>query len=177
MVINGQEYADREEAGKALMSAVHGNISTDMVEIGSYRGFTLATEVNFGGRMLYLKGEMIHRAEMGTDPRGNILRLDHALDKMPERLKAVEAQLANILEQQKAAKAEVGKPFPQEEELKQKSARLAILDAQLNIGGGPVLDEPAIAKSERPSVLSKLKEPPPVRGTPDKPFRKEMEAR
>ena len=177
MVVNGQEYTDREEAGKALLSAVGATTSTEMVDIGSYRGFTLATEVRFFSRELVLKGEMIHRAEMGTDPRGSILRLDHALDKMPGRLKAVEAQLANIHEQIKAAKAEVGKPFPHEDELRRKSARLAELDAQLNIDGGPVQGEQEIAKSERPSVLTKLKEPLPVRGTTDKPIRKNMEER
>lgn len=72
--------------------------------------------------------------ELGTDARGNITRIDNSLDRLPENLENWQTKLANLLQQQEAAKAEVGKPFPQEEELRLKSARLAELDAELNIG-------------------------------------------
>lgn len=81
-------------------------------------------------------------------------------------------QLENLYNQQAAAKAEVGKPFPQERELAEKTARLIELDMELNLDS----KGQAIAKSDRPSVLDKLKAPP-VRGTPDKPHKKEMEVR
>ena len=66
---------------------------------------------------LLLKGEMTHRAVLGTDPRGNLIRIDNALAQMPQRLDATKAQLDNLYQQQAVAKEEVGKPFPYEEEL------------------------------------------------------------
>lgn len=109
--------------------------------------------------------------------RGNLVRIENALDKMPERLRSVQEQLENLYNQQAAAKAEVGKPFPQEQELAAKTARLIELDMELNLDGkGQPQPEQAIAKSARPSVLDRLKAPP-VHGAPEKPHKKEMEAR
>ena len=126
---------------------------------------------------LTLKGQMTHRVELGSDARGNLVRIENALDKMPERLRSVQEQLENLYNQQAAAKAEVGKPFPQEQELAAKTARLIELDMELNLDGkGQPQPEQAIAKSTRPSVLDRLKAPP-VHGTPEKPHKKEMEAR
>ena len=121
-------------------------------------------------------GEMTHRTPLGTDPLGALARIDHALDKMPERLEIVKSQLENLFEQRDAAKAEVGKPFPREDELKEKSARLAELDVLLNIDGGPRQTEQIVAKSARPSVLENLKRPLPPREKPhDKPKRSRQE--
>ena len=84
---------------------------------------------------LLLKGQMTHRATLGTDPRGNLTRIDNALAQMPQRLEAAKAQLDNLYQQQAAAKEEVGKPFLYEEELRSKNARLVELDTLLNIDG------------------------------------------
>ena len=135
MVVQGQTFTDKEEAGKALLSAYMAGNTAEMVEIGSYRGFTMFTEVCSFQRELVLKGEMTHRTALGMDPVGALVRIDHTLDKMPERLEAVRTQLENLFDQREAAKAEVGKPFPREDELKEKSARLAELDVLLNIDG------------------------------------------
>ena len=106
-----------------------------------------------------------------------MLRIENALDRTPDRLRAVQAQLENLYNQQEAAKAEVGKPFPQEQELAEKTARLVELDLILNLDGkGRNQPEQAIAKTNRPSVLDKLKTPP-VHSAPDKPHKKEMEVR
>ena len=94
------------------------------------------TEVRNFQRELVLKGEMTHRTTLGIDPTGALIRIDHTLDKIPERLAAVKSQLDDLFAQREAAKAEIGKPFPREDELKEKSARLAELDVLLNIGGG-----------------------------------------
>lgn len=83
--------------------------------------------------VLTLKGEMAYRVTLGTDPRGNILRIDNALSTIPERMSKAQDELDNLLRQQEAAKQEVGKPFAQEAELREKSARLAELDAELNM--------------------------------------------
>ena len=132
--IQGMKYTDRTEAGTALMDAVQSITDTDPVAIGSYRGFALAAKFTGFQHKLSLKGAVAYQVEMGEDPRGNLIRLDNALEKIPERLKDYGTTLANLLQQQEAAKAEVGKPFQFEEELRLKSARLAELDAELNIG-------------------------------------------
>ena len=177
MVVQGITFTDKQEAGKAVLSALKEITSGELTEIGSYRGFTLSTEVSGFQRELVLKGEMTHRTPVGTDPVGALVRMDHALDKMPERLKMVQAQLQNLYEQREATKAEVGKSFPREDELKEKSARLAALDMQLNISGGPRPMED-IAKSERHSVLDSLNRPRPSRersADKDKPKRSRQE--
>ena len=162
--ILGIEFDDltRQEAaqaGAALLEACKEVKDTEPVMIGSYRGFTMSVSVSLFKHKLALKGEMTHEADLGLDVRGNLLRIDNALEKMPERLAMIKAQLDNLFAQQEAAKAEVGKPFPQEDELRQKSARLAELDALLNIDGGHRHEEQAIAKCARPSVLDGLKRP------------------
>ena len=80
-----------------------------------------------------LQGALSHRTDAGTDARGNILRLDNALANMPQRQEDAKARLENARNQLASAKQELGKPFPQEAELKTKSARLAELDAELNL--------------------------------------------
>ena len=176
MVVQGDTFTDKEEAGKALLAAyMAGNIA-ELVEIGSYRGFTMFTEVRCFQRELVLKGAMTHRTTLGMDPVGALVRIDHTLDKMPERLAAGRTQLENLFDQREAARAEVGKPFPREDELKEKSARLAELDVLLNIDGSHSQGEQAIAKSARPSVLDGLKRPlPPREKAPDIPKRTHQE--
>lgn len=108
-----------------------------------------------------MQGKLRHQATLGSDPRGNLIRLDNALAQMPQRLKTFQTQLEDTYHQQEAAKAELGKPFPYEEELKDKTARLIFLDAELNLdankGSQP---EEIVAKSARPSVLDKLRSQP-----------------
>lgn len=132
--IQGSTYTDRTQAGTALMDAVQDITDTEPMTIGSYRGFALAAKSNGFHHRLSLKGSVAYQVEMGEDPRGNLIRLDNALEKLPERLEEYEKTLANLLQQQEAAKAEFGKPFQYEEELRIKSARLAELDTELNIG-------------------------------------------
>ena len=140
------------------------------------------TELADDGETILVPGEKSRNteeveAESISYARGNLVRIENALDKMPERLRSVQEQLENLYNQQAAAKAEVGKPFPQEQELAAKTARLIELDMELNLDGkGQPQPEQAIAKSTRPSVLDRLKAPP-VHGAPEKPHKKEMEAR
>lgn len=105
------------------------------MELGNYRGFHMSLALSsFGNEyMLTLRGQMAHVVALGTDPRGNILRIDNALSTIPERLEKAQTELDNLQKQQEAAKQEAGKPFAQEAELKEKSARLAELDAALNM--------------------------------------------
>ena len=102
------------------------------------------------------------------------------LEKIPERMRATQAQLENFIQQQEAAKAEVGKPFPQEQELRDKTARLVELDMELNLDGHdqaqPIQESEDVAKSARPSVLDKLKRPP-INATGERKTTHEMEGR
>jgi len=174
MEIRGDLLTDKENAGAALLDACKEVKTSDPVQIGSYRGYAMSVEFSAWKQeyTLLLKGQMTHRATLGTDPRGNLTRIDNALAQMPQRLEAAKAQLDNLHQQQAAAKEEVGKPFLYEEELRSKNARLVELDTLLNIDGkgqGQAHTESAVAQSTRPSVLDHLKRPVPPRSTDKKP--------
>ena len=162
MFIRGDTLTDKDNAGAAILEACKEVKGTEATEIGSYRGFTMSLSFEGFHHQLTLKGEMSYKVELGPDARGNLTRIDNALAGMPDRLKAVRAQLDNLYQQQAAAKAELGKPFPQEAELQQKSARLAELNALLDMDGSKAAPQQVakrLAKSERPSVLDGLKAP------------------
>ena len=171
MEINGVTFSDKAEAGKALIAACKELQPGETKETGSYRGFAVSISRSqmFEKTQMTLKGEMTHLVDLGEDILGNLIRMDNALEKMPERLRAVEVGIQTLQQQMSAAKAELGKPFPQEAELQAKSARLIELDAALNIDRGAPPAEQAVAKSARPSVLEGLKRPLPPREKNDKP--------
>ena len=125
-----------------------------------YRGFKM--ELSFDSfqkeYQVLLKGEMTHRVPIGTSAAGNIQRLDNALAGIPARLEKAEQQLDNLSSQQEAAQAELGKPFPQEAELAEKSARLAELDALLNMDDRGNDDPDREKTTEKPSVLAELRD-------------------
>ena len=163
MTVLADELTDKDNAGAALIEAAKKATGLDPVEVGTYRGFTMSVTLeDFGKKyVLTMQGRLKHQAILGSDPRGNLIRLDNALAQMPQRLKAFQTQLDETFHQQEAAKAELGKPFPFEEELRDKTARLIFLDAELNLDankGGQT--EQVIAKSARPSVLDKLRSQP-----------------
>ena len=179
MEVKGDLLTDKDNAGAALLEAFKDAKGLEPVPIGSYRGFSMSLTVeNFGKDfILTLKGRMSHRVELGKDARGNLVRIDNALAQMPERYKTVQGRLENVQAQLATAKAELGKPFPQEAELKEKSARLAELNAELNIDDQTPMEQAAenvVAK--RPSVLGKLKAPC-VHGAGEKKKSHEQEAR
>lgn len=179
MEVKGDLLTDKDNAGAAILEAFKDAKGLEPVPIGSYRGFSMSLTVeNFGKDfILTLKGRMSHRVELGKDARGNLVRIDNALAQMPERYKTVQGRLENVQAQLATAKAELGKPFPQEAELKEKSARLAELNAELNIDDRTPMEQAAenvVAK--RPSVLGKLKAPS-VHGAGEKKKSHEQEAR
>ena len=179
MEVKGDFLTDKDNAGAAILEAFKDAKGLEPVPIGSYRGFSMSLTVeNFGKDfILTLKGRMSHRVELGKDARGNLVRIDNALAQMPERYKTVQGRLENVQAQLATAKAELGKPFPQETELKEKSARLAELNAELNIDDRTPMEQAAenvVAK--RPSVLGKLKAPC-VHGAGEKKKSHEQEAR
>ena len=168
MEVKGDLLTDKDNAGAAILEAFKDAKGMEPVPIGSYRGFAMSLTVEDFGRdfILTLKGKMNHRVTLGKDARGNLTRIDNALNAMPDRLQNVQNTLDALTAQMETAKAELGKPFPQEDELRTKSARLAELNAELNIDDRTPMeqmaeDAPAVqsAKAERPSVLAKLKAP------------------
>ena len=138
MVINGVAHAEKEPASKALLEAckeVKGR-NTEY-PVGEYMGFKMSLQYeSFGQQInLLMRGAMTYKIELGTDALGNITRINNALDKLPERLDGAKSTLENLNKQSEAAKVELSKPFEQEAELAEKEARLALLNADLNIDG------------------------------------------
>ena len=165
MTVRGDVLTDTEHAGAALVDAFKEVKGLEPVQIGSYRGFQMSLTLEDFGRdyVLTLKGQMTHRVTLGKDPRGNLTRIDNALNGMSDRLTVVRDKLDSLYAQMETAKSELGKPFPQEEELRVKSARLAELNIELNIDDKTPLEQmaeevprAAIAKSAKSSVLQKL---------------------
>ena len=176
MTIKGVTYDEKKTAGERLALACSELPNAEEKVIGSYRGFELSLRFDTfrSEYQALLKGQRKYTVPLGTDPLGNIIRLDNSLNSFPERITAAENELATLHQQQAAAQIEVEKPFPQEEELAEKSARLAELNAQLDVDEKShepeQEEEPDEDAPRRPSVLAALEEksdkPEPV-----KPFR------
>lgn len=135
MTVGNKFIMDKEEAGKAILVACKDAAKGAPIEFGSYRGLPMRVQFDsfINKFVLTLHGAVSHPMEVGNDARGNITRLDNAIAQIPKRLAATTEHLATVRQQIEAAKAEAGKPFPQEAELRTKSARLAELDAELNM--------------------------------------------
>lgn len=157
MEVNGHVFVEKAEAGEAILEACKTYQGLEPVPLGNYRGFQMELCFDSFAKefQIALKGEMTHRVDLGNSGSGNIQRLDNALAGIPARLEKSEQQLESLISQQEAAKAEVGKPFPQESELAQKSARLAELDAILNMDDQT--EEKEHGTDEKPSVLIELR--------------------
>ena len=179
MTIKGMVYDDKKAAGERLLLARQEMPNADMMLLGTYRGFEL--NIRFDSfkneHQAVLRAELSYPVLLGDDARGNITRLDNAIDNFADRIADAENALQNLEQQKQAAEVEVAKPFAQEEELTEKSARLAELNALLNIDRDrsssqdtPEESEETEAPTTRPSVLAALGEktnqPEPV-----KPFR------
>ena len=174
MTIKGVTYDEKKTAGERLVLACSELPNAEEKVIGSYRGFELSLRFD-AFRTEYqalLKEQRKYTVPLGTDPLGNIIRLDNSLNNFPERITAAENELDTLHQQQAAAQIEVEKPFPQEEELAEKSARLAELNAQLDVDekSHDTEEEQPDEDAPRHSVLAALEEksdkPEPV-----KPFR------
>ena len=166
MEVLGHTFSDKEDAGKAILEAVKTVVDMKSVRIGHYRGFEMSLELSAFGReyILTLRGRMAHFTTLGSDPRGNIQRIDNTLGSMESRLKTVQDQIATLQKEQEAAKEEIAKPFAQEDELREKSARLIELDTLLDIGKGspevmPEGGEPEAMEAAVPDTAQGTREP------------------
>lgn len=136
MKIGNKVFYDKKEAGTALIDICRNVKQSNMaVTVGEYQGFQI--RVFFDSFLskftISLKGSLSHEVEIGTDPFGNLQRLNNALEAMPVQLTEAQQKLANVEHQMKTAEAEVTKPFAQEQDLKEKLERLNVLNALLNM--------------------------------------------
>ena len=156
LTVGSNTIMDKEQAGTAILKtcqeAAHGQVAP----IGSYRGFALSVQYDsFANRFqMLLQGSLTHRVDVGNDARGNLTRLDNAIAQLETRAADAQNHLTTSQQQMEAAQQELGKPFPQDAELRAKSARLSELDAQLNMD-----HTPAPVQDERASVIEELKQP------------------
>jgi hypothetical protein len=159
LVLRGQHYTDKEEAGSALLDICKQISTVDPVPIGTYRGFQLELyfEPFTKEFRLNLCRELRYPVTLGQDARGNFTRMDNAWKAIPTQLKNAKAQLANLKTQQADAEIQSKMAFPQEEELREKQTRLAELNAKLNLDAhevvlvedGEEVEEKPMKKTER----------------------------
>ena len=162
--LDGVRYTERIAAGEALLNLLPTVQDTKPVHVGSFRGFDVEVSLEqFGKHGLTLKGAAEHHVELGADALGNILRVENALASLDKKLDTNRVRLVDLERQVENAREELEKPFPQEAELAEKSARLIELNAELDMENNtqpePVSEE---KEHERPSLLAKLKEPIPL---------------
>ncbi|ETO94757.1 methyltransferase domain protein [Lachnoanaerobaculum sp. MSX33] len=159
LILGGKKYTDKRQAGEFLISKIKSIKKTDdfkseEVKIGEYRNFDLfAYYDSFSNQYKFnLKGEENHYGEFGTDGIGNITRMDNVLDRMPERLEQTLGKLSDTESQLETAKLEIGKKFPQDELLKEKTLRLAEVNNLLDMG-----QKEAVTEEKNP-LLEEVKE-------------------
>ena len=155
MVLNDVTYAERENAGKAIIEACTHMNGAETVSIGSYRGFSMLLSYDGAANefRMVLKGKLSHTAVLGADAGGNVTRIDNALEKITEHLANARSQLAHTTEQLENARTEMTAPFPKEAELAEKTRRLNELNVLLNLNeqDRPVMaDEPDEGDRIRP---------------------------
>jgi len=150
MTVQGVTYSEKEPAGKALLDICKTKFGSNESIIGEYMGFKmslLGRDISSSSEgasswkfQLLLRGNMTYQVELSSDTFGNITRINNALNDLPTRLEGAKAHLESVLEQQEAAKAELTKPFTLADKLVEKEARLALLNAELNIDGNGGMD-------------------------------------
>ena len=135
MEVLGITYTEKADAGKAIIGACHLIQNEGPKEIGSYRGFKmeLSYSILASEFRIDLKGALSHGVALGSDIHGNITRIDNQLSSLENKCETVKQNLDSMIRQRENAKAELGKPFAMEAELKEKNKRLAELNALLNL--------------------------------------------
>lgn len=135
MNIKGTDFTERKEAGEKIIEICKSMTNPEPLEIGEYKGFKIILSFDTIDRKFYasMKNNLSYKTELGSDPSGNITRIDNVLNGIETRLSSVENNLEDTKKNYESAKKEIEKPFPQEEELKTKSKRLDELNIKLNL--------------------------------------------
>ena len=165
MTVQGQTYTERKKAGEAIIAACQNMEDPEKpVELGEYRGFPMTLKFSKGTFQVVLKQNLSYTAELGEDVLGNITRINHALEKIPENLEEKKRFLTTLEGELVNAREEAARDFPQEQELAEKSARLAELNAELDKAERskkqPAREESEQegAPAEKPSIRQQLKD-------------------
>ena len=160
--VGGSVYTDKKEAGTAIINMCRQIKSfQDPVVVGTYLGFDMAISFDgFGQRFIMnLRGASSHKLELGPDPLGNIIRMNHALELMPKQLEEIRTSLDTTKRQMESAKQEVTKPFAQKQELKEKLDRLTALNALLNMDeNGEQVEQKQESQDRSKAVHSSIRE-------------------
>lgn len=160
--LDGTSYDKREDAGKALLGLLGAAVRADHpVLVGHYAGFevTVAYVPLSKVFVAHLVGQATHTTELGSDAAGNMVRLQNVVAALPQEVSGLRNNLQQLRVQLDSAKEELQQPFLQEQELNDKSARLAELDALLNVGNdAPVLEGEAEVVNEDDSVRTPREE-------------------
>ena len=161
MEICGTHYSEKKEAGVAILSACKAKTSPEPTHAGSYMGFDLYLSYDPMGKQfkMTMQGALSHSVDLGEDVFGNIQRMDNSLASMPNKKTHAENQLVEIHKQMDNAREEIDRPFPQEEELKTKSARLAELDSMLNMDKHENETLDGEIDEEQPEPIKRREEP------------------
>ena len=165
MLVSGQLYTERKAAGEAIIAACKTMTDPNQkINLGEYRGFPMTLSLNGQTFQVSLKQNLNYTAEIANDPSGNITRINHVLEKIPDHLKVQQERLLALQSELEQAKEEVKRPFPKEEELMQKSERLTQLNKELDLDEKQSDKSPQEEKKEKSSILKALKqfETPPV---------------
>ena len=135
MNIKGTDFTERKEAGEKIIEICKSMTNPEPLEIGEYKGFKIILSFDIMDRKFYasMKNNLSYKTELGSDPNGNITRIDNVLNGIETRLSSIENNLEDTKKNYESAKKEIEKPFPQEEELKTKSKRLDELNIKLNL--------------------------------------------
>ena len=152
--LDGKTYDKREDAGKALLGLVGAAVrATKPVPVGHYAGFEITVEYKPLEKVFHahLVGEATHTTELGNDAAGNMIRFQNVVSALPQDLNRLHGSLEQLTKQLSNAEEELKQPFLQEQELSDKSARLAELDALLNVGNdAPIIEGEAEELEEEP---------------------------
>ena len=135
MTIRGEDFIERKEAGEKIIEICKSMTNPEPIEIGEYKGFKMMLSFDTFDRKFYMgmKNNLSYKVELGSDPSGNITRIDNVLNSIENKLSNAESNLEDTKKNYENAKLEIKKPFPQEEELKAKSKRLDELNIKLNL--------------------------------------------
>ena len=135
MSIKGTNFTERKEAGEKIIEICKSMTNPEPLEVGEYKGFKIILSFDTMDRKFYasMKNNLSYKTELGSDPSGNITRIDNVLNGIETRLSSIENNLEDTKKNYESAKKEIEKPFPQEEELKTKSKRLDELNIKLNL--------------------------------------------
>jgi len=162
MTIMGTDYTDKEAAGKALIEAYRNCKAKETLDIGEYKSFDMAVTFDKYNNVftLELKRDMTYTTNLGADPICNITRINNALEAVPQYLENSVTQRDTLKSELAVAKGEMGKPFPHEAELTEKTGRLAQLNALLNLDGKQEVKQDIAAKTppSKTSIYAKMEE-------------------